>query len=97
MKMRILVLLVLLGVVLVTASVGTLSGFHTSSAFSTSITVDTKTIKEKTPKVQSAPEQITGALDETAAQAEENDTQVSEPEQVTGEDMQVSEPAQMSE
>ncbi len=45
MKLKALVVLVLLGAVLVSASVGTLSGYNASSSFSAAITVDTEKIK----------------------------------------------------
>ena len=71
MKLKGLLLLVMLGAVLVSASVGTLSEFHTSSAFSAVITVDTQKIKDINNKdglnVQAAVESELPAAEETQA------------------------------
>jgi hypothetical protein len=82
----------------VTASVGTLSRFQTSTAFSTSITVDTQSIKDKTPKDQLAGEQQkTDGQAQATVQPAEEDMQATKPAQITEEEMQDSEPVQTSE
>lgn len=81
MKLKMLVLLVLLGAVLVSASVGTLSGYTATAAFSAVITVDSEKIKG-------------GHKDGLSVQAEGLGAQTTAP---AAEDEQAAEPVQASE
>ncbi len=99
MKLKMLVLLVLLGAVLVSASVGTLSGYTAASAFSAAITVDTEKIEgshkdslsvqaagvgaETTAQAAQEDMQAEGVSAETTAQAAQEDMQAKEPEQIS--------------
>lgn len=80
MKLKALVVLVLLGAVLVSASVGTLSGYQTASTFSAAITVDTDKIKNNGHKdglnIQAADAGLT-------APAAADEPQTAEPELIS--------------
>lgn len=81
MKLKMLVVLVLLGALLTSASVGTLSAFHSASTFSTSITVDTQAIKGK--DVKQTDGQVESGQETMAAQPAAEQTQAAEPDQMS--------------